>query len=171
MFDTPDLFTCSRARKGVTPVIAIVLLLMMTVAAAGGAYTWFSQMQQDIMEQAESDLQTSLSVKDLQCNVDVDASGNDEIVLSLKNDGQRAIEASQVDLFAYDSNQQLNITVTNMDWSGNAFTNTGGFDTVTVWVNQSSASDFLESGDFYSIEVDFTTTGTTVNAGSCVAQS
>ncbi len=44
-------------RKGITPVIALVLLLMMTVAAAGMAYVWFM----DVQEETQSTVQESLS--------------------------------------------------------------------------------------------------------------
>lgn len=158
-----------RTRRGVTPVIAIVLLLMMTVAAAGGAYTWFSQMQQDIMSQTEQDIQTSFSVKGLQCNIV--SSGPDEIVIQMKNDGKASVDASKVDVFVYDSSNDLNITVTGLDWSDKAFTSPGGFAEATVDLSQSSSTTFLESGAFYNVEVDFTNTGTTVNAGSCIGES
>lgn len=45
------------SRKGITPVIALVLLLMMTVAAAGMAYVWFMSVQ----EETQTTVQESLS--------------------------------------------------------------------------------------------------------------
>lgn len=45
------------ARKGITPVIALVLLLMMTVAAAGMAYVWFM----DVQEETQDTVRDSLS--------------------------------------------------------------------------------------------------------------
>ena len=36
-----------KNKKGITPVIAIVLLLMMTVAASGAAFFWFIRLQSE----------------------------------------------------------------------------------------------------------------------------
>lgn len=43
-------------RKGITPVIAIVLLLMMTVAAAGMAYVWIMSLQEGIAADTDADI-------------------------------------------------------------------------------------------------------------------
>ena len=43
-------------RKGITPVIALVLLLMMTVAAAGMAYIWFQDVQQETQDTVSDSL-------------------------------------------------------------------------------------------------------------------
>ncbi len=43
-------------RKGITPVIALVLLLMMTVAAAGMAYIWFQDVQQETQDSVSDSL-------------------------------------------------------------------------------------------------------------------
>ncbi|MCK5333209.1 MAG: hypothetical protein KAJ24_01755 [Candidatus Aenigmarchaeota archaeon] len=43
-------------RKGITPVIALVLLLMMTVAAAGMAYVWFMDVQEETQETVRDSL-------------------------------------------------------------------------------------------------------------------
>lgn len=43
-------------KKGISPVIAIVLLLMMTVAAAGAAYFWLTSMQSSIQKSAGSQI-------------------------------------------------------------------------------------------------------------------
>jgi len=44
-------------RKGITPVIAIVLLLMMTVAAAGVAYLWIMNLQEGMEETANEGIE------------------------------------------------------------------------------------------------------------------
>ena len=55
-----------RSKRGVTPVIAIILLLMMTVAAAGAAYLWITKIQKTITTQAEKQIMTSFQQGTLQ---------------------------------------------------------------------------------------------------------
>ncbi len=43
-----------RGRRGITPVVAVILLLLMTIAAAGAAYLWVTKLQQLITERATS---------------------------------------------------------------------------------------------------------------------
>jgi flagellin-like protein len=164
-------------RKGVTPVIAIVLLLMMTVAAAGAAYTWFSQMQNRLQSEATSGLQTELSVKDIVC----DAS-SDEIRLSLKNSGSTLVDVSDVDVFIRGSDGHLNATVQDADWTGSGpsgtgcgsatceFADAGGFDEATIQLsNADTGSGFLVESKFYKVEADFSLSDYTLNAGGCLA--
>jgi len=82
-------------QKGITPIIAIVLLLMMTVAAAGGAYVWFTDLQDDLEEQAEEDAARSISINDLRC---LNEGGNGVIEVYLKNGGSTEIDADPVDM-------------------------------------------------------------------------
>ncbi len=35
----------SNGRRGITPIVAIILLLLMTIAAAGAAYVWITRLQ------------------------------------------------------------------------------------------------------------------------------
>lgn len=161
-----------RARKGITPVVAIILLLMMTVAAAGAAFTWFSQMQEELQTQASNELRTRTSVKDLRCD-----SGADYINISIKNDGSTQIELGRVDVFVRDSTGHLNATVTNLDWSSSGcdgaaceFGQPGGFDTAKVNIaSADSGATALYAGAFYDVEVDFTDAGYSVQAGGCLA--
>ncbi|MDY6769480.1 MAG: archaellin/type IV pilin N-terminal domain-containing protein [Candidatus Nanohaloarchaea archaeon] len=156
------------ARKGITPVVAIVLLLMMTVAAAGAAYTWFSQMQQRIQSEATTQLQTELQVKDLRCN----ARPKNTVVLALSNTGSTEIDSSDVDLFIRGSGGHLNATVTGLDWSGAGFSEPGGFGEVTIdLANADTGSTFLVAGSFYQVEADFINADYTLQAGGCLAES
>ncbi len=162
-----------HSRRGVTPVVAIILLLMMTVAAAGAAFTWFSQMQEELQDQAASDLRTSMDVKDLQCD-----SGSDTLDISIKNSGSTEVELTSVDVFVRDSTGHLNATITQLDWSSSGcsgacqFGQPGGFDTAQVDISTAdSGSTFLSSGAFYDVEIDFTDAGFTLQAGGCLARN
>ncbi|MAH42375.1 hypothetical protein CL614_01465 [archaeon] len=45
-------------RKGITPVISVVLLLLITVAVIGIAFTWFMSTTQDLADDAENSTET-----------------------------------------------------------------------------------------------------------------
>lgn len=45
-------------RKGITPIIAVVLLLMMTVASAGLAWAWLQSMQTSTQEKMEQQVKS-----------------------------------------------------------------------------------------------------------------
>lgn len=156
-----------RSRKGITPVIAIVLLLMMTVAAAGAAYTWFSQMQERLQSEATRGLQTELSLRDLRCN----AKPTNTMELAVSNSGSTSVDLSDVDVFIRGSAGHLNSTLLDLDWAGSGFGDPGGFGQVTVQLsNADSGSDFLVDGKFYKVEADFPLADYTLNAGGCLAE-
>jgi flagellin-like protein len=43
-----------KSKKGITPIIAVILLLMMTVAGAGAAFFWFVRIQSEMQGGTES---------------------------------------------------------------------------------------------------------------------
>lgn len=107
---------------------------------------------------------------DIQCHANVDAAGNDEIRITLKNGGNQPVDATNVNVFVTDAQQYMNVTRVGLNWSDKAFTEPGRNDTVTVFVNRSEASDFLVPDKFYAVEVEFSSIGQDVPAGSCVAK-
>lgn len=158
---------------------------MMTVAAAGAAYTWFSQMQQQLQEEATTELRTELRVKDLQCN----GKPENTVEIALKNVGSQQVETADVDAFIRGSGGHLNVTVTDMDLStANAcngqpcgFGEPGGFGSLTINLanpqtpNQPGSGSvspdpgFLVPGSFYKVELSFTRADLSVSAGGCTA--
>ena len=74
-------------RKGITPVIAIVLLLMMTVAAAGMAYVWIMSLQEDIAEDTNRDLDNLNKQKNARLSVSAVWNNAGTIDLIIKNAG------------------------------------------------------------------------------------
>lgn len=94
----------SHARKGLTPIIAVVLLLMMTVAAAGLAYQFVIGTQTDVQDKVKNQLDTQLGASDIQWNVE---SGKDTTVgatpgtmeFTIRNTGKGAIAANSMTLY------------------------------------------------------------------------
>ena len=85
-------------RKGITPVIAIVLLLMMTVAAAGMAYVWIMSIQGDIAQDTAEDLADIQDEKNTRLEiVTVRNDSNGKIELTFKNAGSYVFSASNAE--------------------------------------------------------------------------
>jgi len=96
-------------RKGITPVIAIVLLLMVTVGAVGVVYTQFQSLVGDPtgqIDDQQQDQNTDFSVVRGVTNVSsIDTSGSHSVdnygilVLELQNTGSVARNTSDLDMF------------------------------------------------------------------------
>ena len=82
-----------KNKKGITPIIAIVLLLMMTVATAGAAFFWFIRIQGELQGGTESytgELSEKMSAKvdvlvtyyDGNVNIYLQNNGNIEVPIS-----------------------------------------------------------------------------------------
>lgn len=90
-----------NAKKGITPVIAIVLLLMMTVGAVGGAYAWFSQIIQDAQDTANQDLESEMNMFGLEC-YNPSGGGDGIVKVFLENTGGVAVKFQPVDMIIFD---------------------------------------------------------------------
>lgn len=160
--------TQPSSRAGVTPVVAVVLLLMMTVAAAGAAFTWFTQLQEDFQDRAESDLRSQIDVQDLECELGED---DDIIHLALQNAGDVSIDMSKVHVFLMDSSGHINATFTDQGWSDYSFTQPGGFDEVELKMSEStSGAEELVEGSFYNLDVSIVSHGIERSAGGCLPE-
>ena len=84
-----------NSKKGITPIIAVILLLMMTIAGSAAAFFWFVRMQSELQGGTET-FNEDLSAK-ISSRVDVitiDVGSTDNITLFLKNQGTRTIDLS-----------------------------------------------------------------------------
>lgn len=88
-----------NTKKGITPVIAIVLLLMMTVGAVGGAYVWFSDIIDQAQNTADQQRNTELNVYNAQCS---NMSGTFVAEFWVENTGDRQVDFSVTDVLIYD---------------------------------------------------------------------
>ncbi len=81
-------------RKGITPIIAIVLLLMMTVAAFGLTFVWVQSTQQDLMKKTGDEITGVTDKASAQIAIESiyndTASGN--ITITLRNTGRYNFE-------------------------------------------------------------------------------
>jgi flagellin-like protein len=81
-----------HGKKGITPIIAIILLLMMTVAVAGAAFFWLSRIQNQLqggVESFQGTLMTQIASKvDV---VDADYSNSTNLTIFFQNTGNTKI--------------------------------------------------------------------------------
>lgn len=106
-------------KKGITPVIAIVLLLMMTVAAAGMAYVWIMSVQEDVTAVADEqldDMKTSTSIRlDFEAvnnNTDTTDVRSGNMTITIRNSGKYGFSEEDLGQFVVytDRTEDLNAT-------------------------------------------------------------
>ncbi len=90
-------------RKGITPVIAIVLLLMMTVAAAGVAYLWIMNLQEGMEDTANRGIDKQQ--KDASAAITIESiwkdGTNNDIQLMIRNSGTYTFTNTELGQFTY----------------------------------------------------------------------
>ncbi len=136
-------------RKGITPVIAIILLLMITVAGAGAAGVWIMHIQNDLKTTTIKRLETKLEVLQSDCEA-----GTPNLNLILINSGKRPVDMIPFDIIVYNSGGKVtSLTRTRVNetyisdsaaWK-EAQTPGGYTGEVTITMND----DFIE-GEYYS---------------------
>lgn len=169
-------------RKGITPVIAIVLLLMMTVAAAGGAYAWSSGLLDQFMGEAEDEAERGISIQNLVCYNQAPTVGDGAYVeVFFQNTGTKQLDLEPVDMNVRDrATGDINFTLTRTGLSleqrnlgpeidfkfGDDFTEPGTSAAYIVGL-----PDRLERGANYEVEFVFTDEENTAHAEYCQAQA
>ncbi len=146
----------TQARKGITPVVAIVLLLMMTVAAAGGAYTWVTGIISQGQEEGTNTLNRQIEVMDISCT-------GSTVDFFLTNSGSTSVDANSVTIYQYDvSDGSLMTTVDSSN---------GNMAPGDDWDQTSGLSGFnsMTAGNEYRIEFEFDNENGYSVEGTCQA--
>lgn len=140
--------------------MAMILLLMMTVAAAGAAFAWTQGIITGQQEEAEQNLNTELTVRDVQCT----ASSGD-VDFFLDNTGSATVSASN-DVSVYLYSVSTGDLVNNIDTShgsdlapGDSWDGTVSFDSAD-----------MDNGLDYEVEFEFTNQGSYSVSGTCQAE-
>lgn len=77
-----------KMRKGITPVIAIVLLLMITVGVTGAAYVWIKQVQEQTQAGIEAGIAEQTAAMQARLSIDsIWENTNGDISFMLRNSG------------------------------------------------------------------------------------
>ncbi len=84
-------------RKGITPILSVVLLLMMTVAAFGLAYFWLSETQKDLQSDVKANIKESLGKTQASVAIiSVYESSDNKINISLMNNGKVSYDGTDI---------------------------------------------------------------------------
>jgi flagellin-like protein len=173
-------------KKGISPIIAIILLLMMTVAVAGAAFFWLSRIQNQLQGGVESfqgtiftQISSSIDVIDADYNI---SAGDENITIFFQNTGNTKIPVSNVSAFPTttwilkDSSQ---VAVCSTSWNGtpnvaclrgcgqSTIIDVGQIHQVILNIDSTACSiASLTNGTVFSFTIDFS--GKTTASGSFI---
>lgn len=132
-------------RKGITPVVAMVLLLMMTVAAGGAAYVWTQGLIGGQRQQTQQELNTELTKRDASC------SGN-SLTVTVSNTGGVEIISSSTDVFVSTLDGTLQGQVSGTSLAGGSI-NPG--ETADLSVSNWDTNPGMSAGTTYEVAFEF----------------
>jgi flagellin-like protein len=144
-----------HGKKGITPIIAIILLLMMTVAVAGAAFFWLTRIQGQLQGGVESYqgriFETMASSVDV-VDADYDSDEND-LTLWLHNTGNTEIPVDDDNEFPTTTwilrdSQQISLCST--DWSGVGSGTNGSTDCV----EGCGSDEIISVGEIKKVKLD-----------------
>ncbi len=90
-----------KRKKGVTPIIAIVLLLMLTVAAAGLAYVWVIQVQTETQESIGESVERQTQQLQARLTIDSVYKTGSNIAFVLRNAGTYEYTTTDLGQFSF----------------------------------------------------------------------
>lgn len=145
-------------RKGITPVVAIVMLLMLTLVVGGGVMAFLTGFFEEQTGDIEAQRSTNAEFRGLTC-IDNGGSNADFINFTLRNTGDTNIDLNSVDIYVRSvSNSQLLHTITT---SGGAMAQMTVDD--RLWSDSETLNPATEAnlsaGNAYTIEFEFTSNG------------
>ncbi len=154
-----------KNRKGITPVIAIVLLLMVTVGAVGVVYTQFQSLVGDPAEAVGSQQEvrnTEMSFSTVYKNTDT---STDSLNVTIKNTGDVAWNTSDftMQFIPGGTGSAVSWTVAEQQFSGD--------DTEFDCFSEASSSQVIQPGDSYTCDTGFDFPGSTETIGIEVAMN
>lgn len=88
-------------KRGITPIIAVILLLLMTVAAAGAAYLWLTKIQGMMTESITGNIIGSQRAQGTKFCIDEPSNSTDRIVFTLRNCGSYDVTPAEFAATAY----------------------------------------------------------------------
>jgi len=147
-------------KKGITPVIAVVLLMMMTVAAAGAAYIWILSVQSTVQTDTSDFISDTLErkdflISDVECDYDAsDGAGHDNITIVLYNNGKSDFNSEDVWIFLLNATTGQTIQSKQYDAGGGSAITVSLSKEKTTQLEQDQFDQMAASTD-YTIKVVF----------------
>jgi len=91
-------------RKGITPVIAVVLLLMITVALLGFAFIWFQGVWESVAESTEESVVSEVSRMAQTIKIDNVLPGNVDVSrIYIRSTGSQSIDVTDITVYVNDA--------------------------------------------------------------------
>jgi flagellin-like protein len=155
-----------RRRKGVTPVVAVVLLVFITVVAAGGSFVFMQEVRRDFIQNLGQRYQVEASLDRLEC-------GADHVNATITNTGEKELSVDPVNMWIIEKGsgtQNLSLSRTTFNLGANS-SPTGSAtkpdSTGTYHTNTKGKTRFKSSQDDYVIEYEFIENQEYVVRGRC----
>ncbi len=154
-------------KKGITPVISVVLLIMLVVAITGGAYYWMTNVQGSMQERVGSSIQessemstASFSIVSAVCN-----GTSDFVNLTALNTGQSSLDTGNSIVTVSSIQGSVLGTDTTVTESPDPASAGASF-TVDAPAAGSTAQWDMTSGDSYSVRLNI---GSASQTATCTA--
>lgn len=81
-------------KRGVSPIIAVILLLLMTVAAAGAAYLWITKIQSMMTESVTGSFLQSTKAQETKFCIESVWNSTTQIIFTMRNCGSYDVTQS-----------------------------------------------------------------------------
>ncbi len=152
--------TFNNVRKGITPVVAIVMLLMLTILVAGGAFAFINTFMEDQEGDLQEQVATDITVQDVHCD-------GSTLEWTVSNTGDTIVDRSQVDILI------RNVATDRLtDDSPLAYEEAGAEMDITGserhWQSEETGlTDEFEPGTSYRITFDFVSNQVGTATGTC----
>ena len=150
-------------KKGITPVISLVLLILIMVVLVGGAYYWFTNVQETLQESTGAEVEQSRQIGRVKfdiISISCDSS-TEGITISALNTGEFEIDAANAIITVSNINNIIlgtDLSVTALDGIARRTSFTVVADPGTEWT--------LEPETGYSIKLNI---GATAQTATCMA--
>src|SRR3989338_6957556 len=145
-----------KGRKGLTPVIAIVLLLMMTVGLAYTANTMFTNIVTNIGTEQEVLQNLDLDINEITC---IKEGATSKVLVSATNMGVANINGDEVQIVVSNLGTKKKYTEDTEDLTNAEFLKKSTSGDATIIFKGDAFREGTE-GDLFSIEIGFSKYGT-----------
>lgn len=156
-----------KARKGITPIVAVILLVMITVTMAGAALAFMTNTIDIFQGSADDEIgkdKFDLVVKDYYCY-----NGTNKLMVSIKNDGEKKLDTSFADILVYSDNKIVTTEQKSEDFRGANFSLQGDYqEPMNVSL---SGYTFNTDKNNYNVVIEFVVDGVEKELPNCGTRS
>lgn len=138
-----------NVKKGISPIVGIVLMLAITIAIAAAAFFWINSIMRGAQSETERKLETRLELDALECYSNGD--GPDNYRIAVTNVGGVPIDTSSVNIIVKDLTDKLIVASTITNFGGITKLEPNNF----AVANITSLGNLISKGNSYKVELRF----------------